>query len=363
MKLKILIKATALLTVFVLTACSSNLKFIKGSSALEDNKKLGAVYDGRTYTSATYVSTNYIDNQEAVINQGDFLTQLSEVRNYSPILTNSYANSYNKLINWVAAGADTSKLNDFGISIQQLSGQDGYQNVFMTSYYTPILKGSLKPTSQYNTPIYALPSHKRYSRAQIYAGVLKGRGLELAYTTMFNGFAIGVQGSGFMDIGQGQIVHFAYGGQNGYKYVAVGRLLVEDDEISKEKMSMQAIKEWGERNPSRFQSLLERNPSYVYFKRDYTDKPKGAAGVPLIGLASIAVDRSIVPLGSVVLVEVPCLDNDGNWNGKHELRLMVALDVGGAIKGQHFDLYQGIGDHVGETAGQVKHFGRAWILR
>jgi membrane-bound lytic murein transglycosylase len=40
---------------------------------------------------------------------------------------------------------------------------------------------------------------------------------------------------------------------------------------------------------------------------------------------------------------VPLLDNNGKFNGQYELRLMVALDVGGAIKGQHFDIYQGIG--------------------
>lgn len=38
---------------------------------------------------------------------------------------------------------------------------------------------------------------------------------------------------------------------------------------------------------------------------------------------------------------MPLLDNNGKFNGQYELRLMVALDVGGAIKGQHFDIYQG----------------------
>ena len=53
-----------------------------------------------------------------------------------------------------------------------------------------------------------------------------------------------------------------------YKYQAVGRLLVEDGEIPKEKMSIQAIREWGKANPSRVRELLERNPSYVFFKND-----------------------------------------------------------------------------------------------
>ena len=127
--------------------------------------------------------------------------------------------------------------------------------------------------------------------------------------------------------------------------------MVEDGEVPKEKMSIQAIREWGNRNPSRVQSLLERNSSYVFFKNDPSGKVKGSAGVPL------------VPIGTVLLVEVPDIDNNGNWLGTHKLHLMVALDVGGAVKGHHFDLYRGIGDQAGHIAGLSKHYGRVWVLQ
>jgi len=68
-------------------------------------------------------------------------------------------------------------------------------------------------------------------------------------------------------------------------------------------------------------------------------------------------------MGSVLLVEVPQIDNDGNWTGQHQLHLMVALDVGGAVNGHHFDLYRGIGDQAGHIAGLSKHYGRVWVLR
>ncbi len=45
------------------------------------------------------------------------------------------------------------------------------------------------------------------------------------------------------------------------------------------------------------------------------------------------------------------------------MRLMVALDVGGAIKGQHFDIYQGIGHEAGQAAGFYNHYGRVWVLK
>ncbi|MDR8350934.1 murein transglycosylase A, partial [Acinetobacter baumannii] len=86
--------------------------------------------------------------------------------------------------------------------------------------------------------------------------------------------------------------------------------------------------------------LLEQNPSFVFFKPQSFAPVKGASAVPLIGRASVASDRSIIPPGTTLLAEVPLLDNNGKFNGQYELRLMVALDVGGAIKGQHFDIYQ-----------------------
>ena len=109
--------------------------------------------------------------------------------------------------------------------------------------------------------------------------------------------------------------------------------------------------------------MLERNEAYVFFKNDPSGKVKGSAGVPLVAMASVASDRDVIPSGSVLLVEVPDIDNNGNWLGTHKLHLMVALDVGGAVKGHHFDLYRGIGARAGHIAGLSKHYGRVWVLR
>ncbi|MFP3408778.1 3D domain-containing protein, partial [Pseudomonas sp. SIMBA_065] len=88
-------------------------------------------------------------------------------------------------------------------------------------------------------------------------------------------------------------------------------------------------------------ALLETNPSFVFFKAEPFTPVRGASAVPLVAKASVASDRSIIPAGTVLLAEVPQLNEKGKFNGKYEMRLMVALDVGGAIKGQHFDIYQG----------------------
>ncbi|MDP8100798.1 murein transglycosylase A [Phocoenobacter atlanticus] len=331
-----------------------------------EKEKLGAKYKNRQYFPyAPYIIRDVIPTRKPVVNRRSFLRQLANVKDYSTTLSTKYSDTYNKIASWVYSGANIHRLSAYGINIQQMSGEEGFQNVLMTGYYSPVIKARHTRSGRFQYPIYAKPRYrKQFTRKQIYDGVLAGKGLELAYTdSLLENFLLGVQGSGYVDFGYGRLNYFAYAGQNGFKYVSIGRLLVEDGEIPKEKMSIQAIREWGQRYPDRVQELLERNPSYVFFKNDASGKVKGSAGVPLIALASVASDRRIVPSGTPLLVETPIIDDYGNWTGRHEMRLMIALDVGGAINGQHFDIYQGIGKKAGHKAGLMKHYGRVWILQ
>lgn len=360
-------KKLALITAVSLFVASCSTSPKKTSKVYtSDTAKFGAVFSGRQYVPEhiPHFATATVNAKGNIANPQDFLKQLNNVYQYSDNISATFGNTYRKITAWVNAGGNIKDLARYGLHSRQMRGEDGYQNVLMTGYYIPVIQARLTPQGQFHHPIYAIPQgNKKYSRAEIYNGALYGRGLELAYSnSLLENFLMEVQGSGFVDIGGGNLRHFAYGDKNGYSYTSVGRLLVEDGEIPKEKMSIQAIRDWGARNPHRLQALLERNRSFVYFRYDPTLDVKGSARVPLVALASVASDRRIVPTGSVLLVEMPLIDSKGNWTGKHEMRLMVALDVGGAVKGQHFDLYQGIGDKAGHQAGHMKHYGRVWLL-
>lgn len=350
--------ATALALLVV--SCSSDKK---QDTERAEHIKFGAVYKGRQYMPHNFMHVSQVAANGSIVNFQDFLKQLNNVRAYAGGITGRYAGTYGKVSSWISSGGKISDLARYNIHALQMRGEDGFQNVLMTGYYSPVINARRYPQGQFQNPIHAMPSQKRFTRSQIYDGALDGQGLELAYSdSMLENFLLGVQGSGYVDFGDGRLNYFAYAGQNGYKYTSIGRLLVEDGEIPKEKMSIQAIREWGKKYPHRVQSLLERNESYVFFKQDPSGQVKGSAGVPLVALASVASDKNLVPSGSVLLVEVPLIDYHGNWTGKHELRLMVALDVGGAVKGHHFDIYQGIGDEAGHNAGLMKHYGRVWVL-
>lgn len=360
-------KKLALVTAVALFVASCSTSPKKPSKVYSsDTTKLGAVLKNRQFVPAhiPHFATASVNANGTIKNPQDFLKQLNNVYQYSDSISATFDNTYRKITAWVNAGGKISDLARYGLHSRQMRGEDGYQNVLMTGYYIPVIQARLTQQGQFRHPIYAIPQgNKKYTREQIYNGALYGRGLELAYSnSLLENFLMEVQGSGFVDLGGGNLRHFAYGDKNGYSYTSVGRLLVEDGEIPKEKMSIQAIRDWGARNPHRLQALLERNRSFVYFRYDPTLDVKGSARVPLVALASVASDRRIVPTGSVLLVEMPLIDSKGNWTGKHEMRLMVALDVGGAVKGQHFDLYQGIGDKAGNQAGHMKHYGRVWLL-
>ena len=108
-------------------------------------------------------------------------------------------------------------------------------------------------------------------------------------------------------------------------------------------------------------SVLFANPSYVFFEPAQS-RPKGAGLVPLTSMHSIAVDTRYIPLGSVLLATVPVI-NKRNQVIRHEYKLLVAQDVGGAIKGPgHVDLYTGIGTAARRKASALHHYGKLWLL-
>ncbi|WON76009.1 murein transglycosylase A [Serratia sp. UGAL515B_01] len=303
------------------------------------------------------------------VNGKDYSDQLMEIKSASPSLFNRNNNTYQAVQNWMASGADTRQLSQFGLSAYQMEGVDNYGNVQFTGYYTPVVQARRTQQGEFRYPLYRMPAKGKRrlpERASIYAGALDSRYIIAYSNSLMDNFMMEVQGSGYVDYGNGQPpVFFGYGGKNGHAYRSIGKVLIDRGEVAKEDMSMQAIRHWADtHSEAEVRQLLEQNPSFVFFRPESSMAPvKGASAVPLIAKASVASDRSLIPAGTTLLAEVPLLDNKGKFTGKYEMRLMVALDVGGAIKGQHFDMYQGIGPEAGHSAGYYNHYGRVWVLK
>ncbi len=303
------------------------------------------------------------------VNAKDYSDQVKVINQSSPGLYNRNSDTFNAVQNWMLAGADTSKLSLFGLNAYQMEGVDNFGNVQFTGYYTPVLQARYTPQGEFRHPLYRMPAKGKRrlpDRAAIYVGALDNRNLIIAYTnSLVDNFMMEVQGSGYVDYGDGRpLTFFGYAGKNGHAYRSIGKVLIDRGEVARADMSMQAIRQWAENHSeAEVRELLEQNPSFVFFKPVMYAPVKGASAVPLIAKASVASDKSLIPPGTTLLAEVPLLDDQGKFTGKYQMRLMVALDVGGAIKGQHFDIYQGIGHEAGQAAGFYNHYGRVWVLK
>ncbi|RKS85040.1 membrane-bound lytic murein transglycosylase A [Orbus hercynius] len=303
------------------------------------------------------------------INVSDYVKQVNLIKQVSPSLYKKNQATYQAIDQWIAKNLTSGQFNQVGLSSYQASGKDNRGNVHLTGYYTPVLKARHKPDAVFRYPLYAKPTNSKVpmpSREAIYNGALDGKQLEIAYTnSLIDNFIMEVQGSGYIDFEDGQpLVFLGYSGKNGHPYQSIGRLLIEQGEIKRDKVSMQAIKAWADKQDEQtVLNLLKQNASAVFFKPQYDAPVVGSTGIPLVAKASVASDPTIIPAGSVMLVDVPLLDAQGIYQAQRELRLMVALDIGGAIKGQHLDVYQGIGSEAGHQAGYYNHYGRVWLIR
>ena len=107
--------------------------------------------------------------------------------------------------------------------------------------------------------------------------------------------------------------------------------------------------------------ILFTNPSYVFFDRKRAI-PHGAGHVPLTADYSIAVDPKYIPLGSTLLAAIPSVDAKGDFS-HHEFRIVVAQDIGGAIRGSgHVDVYCGVGIAAQKKAMAFHQYGSLWLL-
>ena len=297
----------------------------------------------------------------------EFSKQSEMVVKNSASMAKIYQPLYEKLNEWVLESGDPSALAQFGIQAAQLGGSDKQGNVLFTGYFSPVMELRHKPDSVFKYPVYGLPKCNKDcpTRAEIYQGALKGKGLELGYAAnLIDPFIMEVQGSGFVHFEDDDTLeYFAYAGKNNKAYISIGKVLIERGLVARENMSLKAIKDWVMANDeATVRELLEQNPSFVFFKPRAAAPVTGSAGIPLLPMAAVAGERSIFPMGTPILAEVPLLNADGTWSGVHQLRLLIVLDTGGAVKQNHLDLYHGMGPRAGLEAGHYKHFGRVWKL-
>ncbi|HEY7689658.1 MAG TPA: MltA domain-containing protein [Dongiaceae bacterium] len=272
----------------------------------------------------------------------------------------------------------------------RVEGNGGGEGLF-TGYYEPELAGSRTQSAAFNVPLYRRPADlvtvdiREFrddftgsgivgqvidgrlmpypTRAAIDGGALAGQGLELLWLAdPVDAFFLQVQGSGRIRLAEGGTTRVGFAAHNGHDFVSVGRVLVDEGKLTREQATAQTVAQWLKDHPGEAPALMARNPRYIFFREVEGDGPIGAQGVVLTAERSMAVDGSLLPLGAPFWI-------DTTWPagtdraGQPLQRLMIAQDVGGAIKGAvRGDLFWGTGDQALAVAGRLKQRGRYYIL-
>lgn len=257
-----------------------------------------------------------------------------------------------------------------------LTDAQGRDEGLITGYHEPLLTGSLRREHDGQVPLYKLPaaldpaaggrratgrSSAWHSRAEIESGQVPGLEPLVWVDDPVEAFFLQVQGSGRVRLRDGRWLRVGYAGQNGHTYKAIGRVLVDWGELTREQADAPGIKAWMRRHPQRMTELMQTNPRYVFFRElaiTADTEPLGSLGVPLTPGRSLATDRAHVPAGSMVF-----LASTEPVTGKPMRVLTVAQDTGGAIIGAvRADIYWGSGELAEARAGKMRHPGRMWLL-
>jgi membrane-bound lytic murein transglycosylase A len=255
----------------------------------------------------------------------------------------------------------------------------------ITGYYEPLLYGSLQKNKRYKYPVYktpkdmmivdfvsAYPELKTYklrgklvdnrvipydSREEIEKNPNKNLEVIAYVDNKFDLFLLHVQGSGKILLDNGELINVGYAEQNGRKFKGIGTYMLNRGYITKDELSAQGMKKYIDKNPSKADEILNQNESYVFFKKS-NQGATGALGSVLTAKRNLAVDRSVIPLGMPVF-----LSTKNPVDKKPINQLMVAADVGGAIKGDiRADFFWGYGEDAFAYAGKMKEKGKMYIL-
>lgn len=295
----------------------------------------------------------------------------------------------------------------------EVYGGESWGNVFVTSYFEPLLLSSRKQTAKHSQPLYRIPPNmvliqmdeffqtfptlrenmKNPNEQRTPFSVLRGRleasknsdepptihpfydrkgidqdyslkkqKIEIAWVDPIDAFFLQIQGSGTLEYSDRSKVRVGYAGQNGHKYEALGKFLT--DVIPLESMTMHTIEEHLRTLPKdQLQTLLNKNPSYVFFKK-LDSKAITYLGTPVIARRTIATDQRFFQKGSLAYLEIeePVFEKPTDtipkeWVAKP--RFVIDQDTGGAIRGGgRVDLFWGEGAEARQAAGVMKSKGR-----
>ena len=253
-----------------------------------------------------------------------------------------------------------------------------------TSYYEAEIRASYNKGGDYVYPIYGRPDDlvevnlKDFDvslPSQRLVGRVKNGKLVKYYTrreiensdfdapvvlwgdNLVDIYLMQIQGAAVATLPNGEEIRVGYADNNGHKFKGIGSILLEKGLIKPQDASMPKIRKWLEKNGKKAISNMQLNDRFIFHKIVEAEGPIGAMGLPLTAGRSMAVDKSYIPLGSMLWLETK------SPSGKDINKMVMAMDVGSAIKGAiRGDYFWGHGEDAFEYAGKMNSSGKYYIL-
>jgi membrane-bound lytic murein transglycosylase A len=264
--------------------------------------------------------------------------------------------------------------------------------LLVTGYYEPELAASRTRTDRFRYPLYRTPDDlvdvdlgqfcaecgKRvakgrvqsgklvpyYSRAEIDAGALEGRGDEIAWLDdPVEAFFLQVQGSASLRFQDGVHMEVSYSSSNGLPYTSLGRVLAAQGKVRRDLISLQVLKDYMRAHPEEQRQLMAANQRYIFF-RAVAAGPVGSLGVPLTEGRSIAADPQHYPPGALLFVHIGPRDQPSAATHQPAVsRFALIQDAGTAIDGpSRIDVFWGTGTTAEAIAGDMHNPGELYLL-
>ena len=284
--------------------------------------------------------------------------------------------------------------------VWQLAGRDSTGTVTFSSYYEPTLEASLRKKGPYKYPIYGKPKdlitvnlgdfNEKYKGEKL-TGRLQGDQLVTYFTREEIDFGnklkrkakplawfknradimdLHTEGSGRLQLPDGKIVKAKFAATNSLKFKGWLTALIEAGALPREGISHEKGLQYLEEHPERARELLSRNRRYVFFTLDRDsdpdEGPDGTYGLPLTGWRSVAIDNTLVPMGTLAFMSttMPDVNDAGDLLGrKRDSRFVFCQDTGGAIKGPgRVDFFAGAGKKARTFAFKLWDQGAMYLL-
>ena len=209
------------------------------------------------------------------------------------------------------------ELNDW-VDMYQICGSDMRGNVRFTGYYSPIVHARHKREVGFDVPVYI--------------SLKNTDDLHVVYVSSKEEIRrMRIEGYSYLVFSNGDRQLIAYDGNS--------RAIADEEN-----------------------NITNALVTHTVFTPKEKIAPTGSGKVPLTANYTVAVDNDFIPLGSVLLAEVPIIDEKGNLVGK-ELRFVLAQDTGSAIQGSgHIDLYMGEGETAKRNTRFMNKYGKVWLL-